>query len=577
MERESKNPIACYIIGDAMITALGETTSENLRAIKEYQSGIQLDGSGDFLSRPIQVARIKQTVYDSFARYDSLEFTKAETLIVSVIEDLILQYQVDLQSFDTGLILATTKGNIDQLTLSDAIPTQTWLPALGLKIEQYFKTTNRIKIISNACISGVSALIVGKRLIQNSTYKQVVVVGCDVLSPFIASGFSSFRSISPTQCKPYDESRNGLNLGEACGALLLSATPSADAIILSGGAITNDANHISGPSRTGYELHLAMDKAMNEANILAKDVSFLDLHGTATVFNDEMESKAVSLSELAEVPVQSLKPYFGHTLGASGIIETIISAHELKDGICWATLGFEKTGTSVPLRVSNLHQPLDMMHCVKTASGFGGCNAAIVLSLPEFQKPSESSEPITVSRLRSVLVEDSKIFVDSGLVFESAEKDFPTFIRQANKNFGFVNQKFYKMDDLCKLGYIASSYLLEGIDFDSEKTGIILSNKSSSLDTDHKHAKLLFKEGESGVSPTVFVYTLANVVLGELCIRHKIKGENTFFITNSYEEADLIDYSTSVMRSDNLDYCIMGWCELFEDNYKAEFKLLKKI
>ena len=127
MDRESKNPIACYIIGDAMITALGETTSENLRAIKEYQSGIQLDGSGDFLSRPIQVARIKQTVYDSCARYDALEFTKAETLIVSVIEDVILQYQVDLQSFDTGLILATTKGNIDQLTLSDAIPTQTCL------------------------------------------------------------------------------------------------------------------------------------------------------------------------------------------------------------------------------------------------------------------------------------------------------------------------------------------------------------------------------------------------------------------------------------------------------------------
>ena len=575
MERETK-PIICYITGDAMISSLGFSTAANIAAIKEYKSGISLDSSGQFSTRPMNLALIDRSFYDELGSEKYLGLTPLEFLMVKVVEDLLLLNDLDIKSSDTALVLATTKGNVGLLSDDKSICKEVWLSATAQKLKTYFESPNPVELISNACISGVSALIYGKRLIENNEYKKVVVIGCDVLSHFISSGFLSFRSISATPCRPYDQDRNGLSLGEACGAILLSSIPTENAVILSGGAITNDANHISGPSRTGYELHLAIQKAMDEAQIECSEVSFLNLHGTATVFNDEMESKAVALTKLSETPVQSLKPYFGHTLGASGIIETIIALHELKEGNFWGTLGFETLGTPQPLVVTNIHQQLDMKHCIKTASGFGGCNAAIVLSLPKYLKKIKSRCFKPVNLCKSVCIENNQIWVNDQLVLDSKAQAYSVFIREAYKTINIVNKKFYKMDSLCKLGYIAASYLLEGIDFEPERMGIVLSNKSSSLDTDIKHAQLLTQGGESGVSPTVFVYTLPNVVLGEICIKYNIKGENTFFITEVYEEEHLDKYISWVMNANNLDYAIQGWCELLGEDYKAEFKLLKK-
>lgn len=575
MERNTKS-IDCYIAADAIISSLGHTTAENILAIRDYQSGIQLDSSKELSESPICLARITPSFYEGRKTSSYSDLSKAEYLIVKAIEEILAKSDLDITSSRLGMVLATTKGNVDLLSGTQPIEEAVFLSSISEKVRSFFHLANPIELISNACISGVSALIWGQRMIENAIYDNVLVVGCDVLSPFITSGFLSFRSISATRCKPYDAQRDGLNLGEACGAVLLSSKPVEEGVLIAGGAITNDANHISGPSRTGYELHLAIETAMREAQIDHGDVSFLNLHGTATVYNDEMESKAVGLSRMSDVPLQSLKPYFGHTLGASGVIETIIAAHELREGICFGIPGFKELGTPMPLNICGDHRDLDMSHCVKTASGFGGCNAALVLSLAACKKDKKAFSRKDISSCKSVQVENNRISVNGELVFKSELIDFAGFIREANKNLGAANQKFYKMDDLCKLGYIASSYLLEELDYNPEKIGIILANRSSSLDTDLKHAQLLAKGGQDGVSPAVFVYTLPNVVLGELCIKHKIKGENTFFISEKYEEDTLKKYTSIVMDQNDLDYAIIGWCELFGENYKAIFKLLKR-
>ena len=143
-------------------------------------------------------------------------------------------------------------------------------------------------------------------------------------------------------------------------------------------ATSNDANHISGPSRTGEELAQAITQAMNEAEVLPSQVSFLSAHGTATPFNDEMEAKAFALSGLNHVPMNSFKGYWGHTLGAAGVVESVASIHSMKQNLLIKSAGFETLGVSEYLTMleKNLNCPVD--HVVKTASGFGGCNAAIV-------------------------------------------------------------------------------------------------------------------------------------------------------------------------------------------------------
>lgn len=136
------------------------------------------------------------------------------------------------------------------------------------------------------------------------------------------------------------------------------------------------------------------------------------------------------------------------------------------------------------------------------------------------------------------------------------------------------------MDDLCKLGYITTAYLLSGLKNEKEYTpteiGIILSNRSSSLDTDEKHQQIIDSLGEQEASPAVFVYTLPNVVLGEICIRHKIQGENTFFIHTRYPEQFIREYAEEVMTRRSLRSCIIGWCELKREQYQSHFYILEK-
>jgi 3-oxoacyl-[acyl-carrier-protein] synthase-1 len=225
------------------------------------------------------------------------------------------------------------------------------------------------------------AMITGMRLIQAGQYDNAVVVGGDVITRFVLSGFQSFQAISALPCKPFDLNRDGINLGEGAATVILSSNQQKEENIqLAGGSVSNDANHISGPSKTGEELFDAINAALKNAGVEPEAVDFISAHGTATIYNDEMEAKAINLAGMQHIPVNSLKGYYGHTLGASGIIETIIAAHSLKQNVIIPTKGFNELGVSQPINVAAGLQYLPLTNCLKTASGFGGCNAAIVLT-----------------------------------------------------------------------------------------------------------------------------------------------------------------------------------------------------
>ena len=253
------------------------------------------------------------------------------------------------------------------------------------------------------------------------------------------------------------------------------------------------------------------------------------------------------------------------------------------------TLGYETLGVPMPITVYATHQPIPMKCCIKTASGFGGCNAALVLSLPDAHLKQKANSQATdkasaPSVYKAVVESGNMVTIRPGAVeskgttvFSSSETDFAPFIREAYKHLGENNMKFYKMDNLCKLGYVAAEYLLKDTNYHPKEIGIILANASSSLDTDCKHQAIISKEGDKAASPAVFVYTLPNVVLGEICIRHKIQGENTFFVRRQSDAASLEDYARIVMAKGKLRTCIIGWCELLDGHYQAEFKQLNNI
>ena len=141
-------------------------------------------------------------------------------------------------------------------------------------------------------------------------------------------------------------------------------------------AVRNDANHISGPSRTGEGSYRALQAVLQRSGLSDKDLACLNVHGTATLYNDEMEAIAIDRAGLARVPVNALKGYYGHTLGAAGVLEVLLTMCALDHGLVPATRGFEGLGVSVPLQVSAEMMKTTQRTFVKLLSGFGGCNAA---------------------------------------------------------------------------------------------------------------------------------------------------------------------------------------------------------
>ena len=348
-----------YISHLSLVTPLGNTLEQHFDAFQEGISGIKSVESGGFQGTSIPLAKFEKI---SANRYD--------TILKEALEKASAKFSVSPEK--TAVIVSSTKGNIELL------PGDTFAGTKPL-IHDFFPGTD-VFIISNACVSGVIAINTAADYLLAGKYEQVVVIGIDVVSDFVSYGFQSLFALSNEACKPFDKSRNGTSLGEGCGIVLVSTQKPEDfAVLYKGGSSSNDANHISGPSRTGEGLVRSIEKTLKRSGVSTSEIDFISAHGTATVFNDEMESIAFGRTNLDQVPLNSMKGYFGHTLGAAGILETIMSMASMEKNILFPNLGFEEIGTSVPLNIIRAFESKELKTVLKTASGFGGGNASLIL------------------------------------------------------------------------------------------------------------------------------------------------------------------------------------------------------
>ncbi len=370
-----------FINSDNIISPLGSTTEDNFKQLTECISGIKMHTGSAISPVPFYAALLDA---DPGVESDQKKYTRFEKLLIASISDALATSPVKPADKETVLIISTTKGNISLLESGQPVPELTERISLNTSarlVADHFGFMNEPVIVSNACISGLLALLTGMRLIRSGQYQHAVVAGADVITRFVLSGFQSFQAVSASVCKPFDADRDGINLGEGAATMVLTAKREySSGVRISSGSVSNDANHISGPSRTGEELNIAISKTMEQAGFNAKDIDFISAHGTATLYNDEMEAKAINLAGLQAVPVNSLKGYYGHTLGAAGLIESVISVRSLKTNTVIPTFGFNKIGVTQPVNVCASLYETTLNNCLKTASGFGGCNAAMIFS-----------------------------------------------------------------------------------------------------------------------------------------------------------------------------------------------------
>jgi 3-oxoacyl-[acyl-carrier-protein] synthase-1 len=365
-----------FISGINCITPIGFDVAENIGAIELGLCGIRRF-ENEMMGNPYYAAIVDINKLDQqFSKIGIVDnYTKLEKMLILALAPIVAKSKSKIDN-KTVLILSTTKGNITALQNNDVQKSE--LSQLAKTIAHFFKFQTEPIVVSNACVSGILAIAVAKRMIQADLCDDAFVVSGDLVSEFVLSGFNSFQAMSDAPCKPYSANRTGVTLGEAAAAVYITSDPTnAKAKILGDGAI-NDANHISGPSRTGEGLFRSIESALKEANIHMSQIDYISAHGTATPFNDEMEAIAFNRLGLENVPVNSLKGYYGHTLGASGLLETVIGIESMNQNRLFASKGFDEIGVTQPINVIAENADHEINIFLKTASGFGGCNTAVL-------------------------------------------------------------------------------------------------------------------------------------------------------------------------------------------------------
>ncbi len=382
-----------FCIGCGLVTPVGNTPSEVLAAVRAGKSAFRLY---DGWPEPYYASLLDRNGFEGPSFFDHIALQAARTAVQEA--------GIDASSARVGLVLSTIKGNIEKIDTEDvslAAAADTLAKGLGVKTTPV--------VVSNACISGLAALLQGVRMIRSGAYDHIIVVGAEVQSRFIVTGFQSLKALSLNPCKPFDADREGLNVGEAAAAMVLSAQPvSFEPRPVSGnyfsqgfaknqfpetstrlphgvdwpfweivdGAVRNDANHISGPSRTGEGSYNALRYVLE--GVSAEELAFVNVHGTATRYNDQMEAIALNRAGLQDVPVNALKGIFGHTMGAAGILESIVSMKACDAGVILPTQGFCQMGVEPAVNVSALERKTNKKAFVKLLSGFGGVNGALL-------------------------------------------------------------------------------------------------------------------------------------------------------------------------------------------------------
>lgn len=572
-----------YIIADNIISPLGETSEENYLSVKAGRSGIRAYEPG--------TCNIPEGFYASllFEDFETLALRSAQKAIANA-QKTIGNAQLELKGKRTAFILSSTKGNIEgNISLADSA--QRIATQLGIDAKPI--------VVCNACISGLSALILGNRLIDSGLYDAAIVCGCDTPRQFILSGFQSLKALSPEPCRPFDMERMGLNLGEAAATLILSKNPiQGNSWRMGDGFIRNDAFHISTPSKTADGLYLSLQRTLEsftkEISSTCKQIdmkehlAFINAHGTATLFNDQMESVAIGRAGLSDLPANAYKSFWGHTMGAAGILETIISMKAIDDDTILGTRGFSELGVSGKMNICAENRPTDKKGFIKMLSGFGGCNATIwAAKSPEreyidlSQKEQQNREFTTTHTIRitpeKVILDQQKLWEGKKELGEQEGKEHHSLLTFLYKQMIGNYPKFYKMDGLSRLGFVASEILLNAEKGETDKErAIIFFNHSSSIASDRNYKESINDKNNYFPSPSIFVYTLPNIVTGEIAIRNHFQGETSFFILPDKDERMMEEILQASCRDDQSKSFLTGWID-YEDerHFEADLKIKK--
>ena len=590
------------VVSTNIVSPLGMSSQENWRAVMQGRSALRRLENYKGIPLPFVASvftpeQVEDLAIDGFTRFESLA--------IRSIAEALTHTDLDVRGERTIFILSTTKADVEELGFAEERDGDYHRPALSAqRIAEHIGIGGGAIVCCNACISGVSAQILADRLISAGYYDNAVVCGADLVSSFTASGFLSFKSLSNEACRPFDADRQGLNLGEAAATIVFTR---ADSLregdwLFERGEMDNDAFHLSTPAPSGEGARKVLEAVMKGRD--ASELAFVSAHGTATMFNDQMESVAIEKAGLSAVPLTALKGWFGHTLGASGVLEVILGMMAVSESVVLPLRGFREIGVSGKVNVSSELRATDKNSFLKMISGFGGCNAAALYrrvregkereTAPELKEAAHSMGETAPGLKEADHLEavHSKVETAPSLKELHRVHILPDGVTLDGKPLPIQSQgagllseiyrkyvgdypKYHKMDALSRLAFLATELLLSRGDVPQDSgRATILFNRTSSVVADRCHLGSIAKPGEFYPSPSVFLGTLPNIATGEIAIRHGYTGETSLYITDFRDEALMKKVVSSSFSQGGFRSLICGFvdCESVDSGFvNSEF------
>ncbi|HEY4198824.1 MAG TPA: beta-ketoacyl-[acyl-carrier-protein] synthase family protein [Mucilaginibacter sp.] len=392
-----------YVAGVGVISAIGNNVAEHLAAFEREDAGM-----GDITmlhtihKNELPVAEVKLDNKQLAAMTGLPENISRTTLLglVAAKEALNDAAIPDFENMRTGFVSANTVGGMDKSEdfFVDFLADNTKGKLRNIfdhecgcmteKIADELGISDYMTTISTACSSSANAIFYAARMIKNDLLDVVVAGGTESLTKFTLNGFNTLMILDKQFCKPFDENREGLNLGEGAGYLVLISEKVAKMLHkqpcckLSGYNNSNDAYHQTASSPDGTGSYLAMTGALAKSGLKPEDIDYINLHGTGTPNNDSAEGTAVKrVFEPNYPPMSSTKSYTGHTLGASGGIEAVFSVLAIKHHIIYPNLRFETPMADLQLvPQTKFLQEQDIRHVMSNSFGFGGNCTSLIFS-----------------------------------------------------------------------------------------------------------------------------------------------------------------------------------------------------
>jgi len=394
MKSEEQNPRRVAIVADGIVSPLGFGLTETLQSLQQGRDCVT----------PVTTFSVEKTRCKTAAQIDDgrllssanrrrreRRLHRASYMVMTALAEL-LEHAPDFDpeiaivgttsggmSFGENFYRALENGGACSAALIANYPPQKQI----VDAMEKFGINAPAQVIANACASGTNAIGHAFNAIRTGRYQRILAGGYDALSELVFVGFDSLQAATPEKCRPFDSNRSGMVLGEGAALFALEEFESArrrGAEILGeivGYGISTDNHHLTQPNPDGSGPRRAMEQALAQAELKPKQVGYINAHGTATVLNDTAEGKAI-MELFGEVPVSSTKSMMGHSLGAAGAIEAIVSLLALQHQFLPPNINFREAELSLNI-VANQPRDAQFDCAVSNSFGFGGTNATIVL------------------------------------------------------------------------------------------------------------------------------------------------------------------------------------------------------